>query len=91
MGSKGEKAPMVKTDFYNDIKVSPKLNKDLQRLPYALEAFSVPIEEVGKSFADIVAQEPGKDTGKTYSLLRGKRLMRGIGLMIWYRLSGKMK
>jgi len=91
MGSKGEKAPMVKTDFYNDIKVSPKLNKDLQRLPYALEAFSVPIEEVGKSFADIVAQEPGKDTGKTYSLLRGKRLMRGIGLMICYRLSGKMK
>ena len=82
---------MVKTDFYNDIKVSPRLNEDLQRLPYALEAFSVPIEEVGKSCADIAAQESGKDTGKTYSLLRGKRLMRGIGLMIWYRLSGKMK
>ncbi len=82
---------MVETDFYNDIKVSPKLNKDLQNLPYALEAFGVPIEEVGKLCADIVAQEPGKNTGKTYSLLRGKKLMRGIGLMIWYRLSGKMK
>ena len=82
---------MVKTDFYHDIKVSPKLTKDLQNLPYALEAFSVPIEEVGNSCADIITQEPGKDTGKTYSLLRGPRLMRGIGLMIWYRLSGKMK
>ena len=82
---------MVKTDFYHDIKVSPKLTKDLQNLSYALEAFSVPIEEVGNSCADIITQEPGKDTGKTYSLLRGTRLMRGIGLMIWYRLSGKMK
>ncbi len=82
---------MVKTDFYHDIKVSPKLNKDLKNLPYALEAFSVPIEEVGKSCAAILTQEPGKDTGKTYSLLRGKRLLRGIGLIIWYRLSGKMK
>lgn len=81
---------MVKTDFYNDIKVSPRLNEDLRRLPYALEAFSVPIEEVGESCADIITQEPGKETGKTYSLLRGKRLARGIGLMIWYRLSGKI-
>jgi len=82
---------MVETDFYHDIKTSPKLTKDLQNLPYALEAFSVPIEEVGKACADIAAQEPGKYTGKIYSLLRGTRLMRGIGLMIWYRLSGKMK
>ncbi len=73
------------------LSIISRLTKDLQRLPYALEAFSVPIEEVGKSCADIVAQEPGKDTGKTYSLLRGTRLIRGIGLMIWYRLSGKMK
>jgi len=47
-----------------------------------LEAFSVPIEEVGKSCAAILTQGPGKDTGKTYSLLWGKRLLRGIGLMI---------
>ncbi len=71
---------MVETDFYHDIKTSPKLNKDLKNLPYALEAFSVPIEEVGKACADIAAQEPGKDTGKIYSLLRGKRLLRGIGM-----------
>jgi len=82
---------MVETDFYNDFKVSSKLTEELQNLPYALEAFGVPIEEVGKVCADIVAQEPGKDTGKTYSLLRGTRLIRGIALMIWYRLSGKMK
>jgi NAD(P)-dependent dehydrogenase (short-subunit alcohol dehydrogenase family) len=82
---------MVETDFFKDIKVSPKLTKDLQNLPYALEAFGVPIEEVGKLCVEIAAQVPGKDTGKTYSLLRGKRLLRGIALMIWYRLSGKMK
>lgn len=82
---------MVETDFYNDIKVSPKLTKDLQNLPYALEAFGVPVEEVGKLCVGIAAQEPGKVTGKTYSLLRGTRLMRGIALMMWYRLSGKIK
>jgi short-subunit dehydrogenase len=75
---------MVETDFYHDIKVSPKLTKDLQNLPYALEAFRVPIEEVGKACANIAAQMPGKDTGKTYSLLRGT-------MMIWYRVSHKMK
>jgi hypothetical protein len=82
---------MVETDFYNDIKVSPKLAKDLHNLPYVLEAFGVPSEEVGKLCVEIAAQEPGKVTGKTYSLLRGTRLIRGIGLMIWYRLSGKIK
>jgi len=63
----------------------------LQNLPYALEAFGVPIEEVGKLCVDIAAQESGKDTGKTYSLLCGTHLIRGIGLMMWYRLSDKMK
>jgi len=55
---------MVKTNFYHGIKVSSRLNQDLKRLPYTLEAFSVPIEEVGESFADIINQEPGKETGK---------------------------
>jgi len=75
---------IVETDFYNDIKVSPKLAKDIKNLPYALKAFSTPIEEAGELCMEITAQEPGKITRKTYSLLRGKRLIRGIGLMIWY-------
>jgi len=58
---------MVKADFYHDIKVSSKLTKDLRNLPYALEAFGVPLEEVGKACADIITQKPGKVTGKTYS------------------------
>ena len=82
---------MVETDFYNDIKVSTKLAKDIQNLPYALKAFSTPIEKVGEFCMEVAAKESGKNTGKTYSLLRGTRLMRGIGLMIWYRLTGKMK
>jgi len=82
---------MVETDFYKDIKVSPKLNNDIKNIPFALKAFGVPAEEVGKLCAEIAAQEAGKDTGKTYSILHGTRLMKGIGLMIWYRITGKMK
>jgi glucose 1-dehydrogenase len=82
---------MVETDFYHNIKVSPRLTKNLQNLPCALKAFGVPIEEVGELCAGIAAQEPGKATGKIYSLLRGTRLIKGIALMSWYRLSGKIK
>jgi hypothetical protein len=30
-------------------------------------------------------------TGKTYSLIGGWRLMRGILLMMWYRVTGKLQ
>ena len=82
---------MVATDFYKDVKTSPKLAADAQGVPYALEAFGVPLEVVGRSFARLAAQEPGKVTGKTYALLSGRRLMRGIGLMMWYRVTGKVR
>ena len=82
---------MVATDFYKDVKTSPKLAADAQSVPYALEAFGVPLEVVGRSFAQLAAQEPGKVTGKTYALLSGRRLMRGIGLMMWYRVTGKVR
>ncbi|MFB0559645.1 MAG: SDR family NAD(P)-dependent oxidoreductase [Candidatus Lokiarchaeia archaeon] len=82
---------MVETDFYKDIKVSPKLEAQAQSTPYALKAFSVPLDVVGRFFVKIAAQEPGKVTGKTYRLLGGWRLMRGIGLMMYYRATGKIK
>lgn len=82
---------MVATDFYKDMKTSPKLDASVRNLPYVLKAFGVPIEDVGRFFVQIAAQEPGRKTGKNYSLLRGWRLIRAIGLMMWYRLTRKIE
>ena len=82
---------MVATDFYRDMKISPELTASIQNLPYVLKAFGVPVDIVGRFFVKIAAQEPGKVTGKTYSILGGWRLIRGILLMIWYRASGKIR
>lgn len=60
-------------------------------MPYVLKAMGVPIEVVARCFVEIAAQQPGKVTGKTYSLLSGLRLMRGIGLLLWYCATGKIK
>lgn len=82
---------MVETDFYKDMKTSPELAPSMQSLPYVLKAFGVPTDVVGRFFVKIAAQEPGKVTGKTYSILGGWRLIRAILLMIWYRASGKIR
>jgi NAD(P)-dependent dehydrogenase (short-subunit alcohol dehydrogenase family) len=82
---------MVATDFYRNISVGVNQEDNLASLPYVLKAFGVPVEEVGEFFAEISTQQPGKITGKTYSLLKGRRLTRGIGLMMYYRMTGKVK
>ncbi len=82
---------MVATDFYRNMKISPELVTRMQSLPYVLKAFGVPTDTVGRFFVKIAAQEPGKVTGKTYSILSGWRLIRAIVLMIWYRATGKIK
>lgn len=82
---------MVKTDFHKNAKRSPKLEKVADSLPYIFNAFGVPVEEVGRFFIKLAAQEPGKNNGKTFSLLSGKRLWRAIFLLMWYRLTGKIK
>ena len=82
---------MVATDFYKDVKTSTELAASIESLPYALKAFGVPIDVVGRYFAQIAAQEPGKVTGKNYSMLSGPRLIRGIALIMWYRMTGKTK
>ena len=60
-------------------------------LPAPSRPSSVLVKEVGDFFAQIAAQEPGKVTGKIYYLLKGGRLVRGIGLMMYYRAAGKVK
>ncbi|WXG42135.1 MAG: SDR family oxidoreductase [Candidatus Freyarchaeum deiterrae] len=82
---------MVETDFYKDIKVSSNLEEMAEGTPYALKAFSVPSNVVGNFFVKIAAQKPGEVTGKIYRILGGRRLMRGIGLMMYYRSTGKVK
>ena len=82
---------MVATDFYKDIKPSSKLATSAKDLPYVLKAFGVPIDVVRRFFVQIGAQEPGKVTGKNYSLLSGWRLIRAIVLLMWYRATRKIK
>ena len=82
---------MVDTDFYRDVPTSPRLENEMKNIGFVLKAFGVPADVVGRTVADIAAQERGKATGERYALLSGGRLMRGIGLMLWYRITGRMK
>ncbi len=59
-------------------------------MKYILNAFGTPIDIVGKSIAAIIAQVPGKKTGKVYSLLSGLRMIRGIMIIMYYRMSRKL-
>lgn len=81
---------MVATDFYQNIKTDSEGQQHLAALPYVLKAFGVPLATVGEFCVRLAAQKPGKVTGKIYSLLRGFRLLSGLGLMTWYRLTGKI-
>lgn len=82
---------MVDTDFMKDVKGSPRTAAGQESLPYVLKALGVPVEEVGRFFVPIAAQQPGKVTGKIYSLLKGWRLQKGIWTLLWYRVTGKIK
>jgi len=81
---------MVETDFYVDIETSPRLAATADNWRYALDAFGVPLAEVGARTVPILAQEPGKQTGQIHNLIGGPRMARGIAQMIWLRSTGKM-
>lgn len=81
---------MVETDFYVDIDTSPRLAATADNWRYALDAFGVPLDEVGSRTVPILAQEPGAKTGRIHNLIGGPRLARGIARMIWLRSTGKM-
>jgi len=82
---------MVLTDFYVDMKTSPRLVSTVDNWRLAMNAFGVPLDVVGAEAVRVLAMSPGRETGHIYSLLRGPRLARGIALMSWYGMSGKMK
>jgi len=82
---------MVATDFYSDIRVSPRLEESKDNWRYALDAFGVPLAEVGARTVEILAQKPGAATGKIYSLLGLGRMLRGAVKMTWHRVRGRVR
>ena len=81
---------MVETDILKNVKSGPKSNYEHATLKYVLKAFGVPIDIVGKSVAAIIAQVPGKKTGEVYLLMSGLRMIRGIMLIMYYKMSRKI-
>ena len=81
---------MVDTDFYVDIESSPRLAATAGNWRYALDAFGVPLDEVGARTVPVLAQAPGAKTGRIHNLIGGPRTARGVAKMIWLRATGKM-
>jgi len=82
---------MVDTDFYVDIKTSPRLEATAGNVRLALEAFGTPLAEVGAHAARLLAEEPGRRTGKVFAMLTPGRLATGGAKMAWWGMTGKMK
>lgn len=82
---------MVETDFYRDIETSPRLEASKENWRFAMNAFGVPIDTVAHEATGLLGETPGRRTGKVLSLLTKRRTARGIALMSWYGMSGKMK
>ncbi len=81
---------IVKTDFFNSVETDEEGSQMMKSLPWVFRAFGVTPDDVGDFFVKLAAQEPGKVTGKNYNLLKGFRLLRGIVLISWYKLTGKI-
>lgn len=82
---------MVATDFYVDIRTSPRLAATADNWRFALDAFGVPLDEAGAGAADALSIEPGSRTGHIYSMLGPKKMIPGIAKMTWWGMSGRMK
>jgi len=81
---------MVATDFYEGLRISPRLERTSENWRYALDCFGVPIDTVARETARHLGEEPGRETGKVYSLLTPARTARGIAKITWYRVRGKL-
>lgn len=82
---------MVATDFIKDLRTSPKLAKEVKNIPLFLKIFGVPIKKVARLFVELASQKPGAVTGKIYSLTGGRKTLKSLALLAWYKLSGKLK
>jgi len=83
---------MVDTDFYGaEMACSPRLQATKGNIRLALDAFGVPLPEVGRRAADILGEEPGKTTGRIYALLTPGRMIRGGLKMAYWGMTGKLQ
>jgi len=82
---------MVDTDFYVDIKCSPRLESTKGNIRLALDAFGTPLPEVGERAVALIAEQPGRTTGKVYAMLSPGKLISGGAKMAWWGMTGKLK
>ncbi|MDI6692151.1 MAG: SDR family oxidoreductase [Anaerosomatales bacterium] len=82
---------MVPTAFYEDIVVSPRLEKSRHAVGRALDAFGVSLEEVAEKTAAILDGPAWRGTGRTFSLLRRTRVVAGIARMTLGRTSRRVE
>jgi len=81
---------MVDTDFYVDIKCSPRLEATKGNVRLALDAFGTPLSEVGAKAAALLGEDPGKTTGRIYAMLTPSRIAKGGVKMAWWGMTGRM-
>ncbi len=82
---------MVETSMHEDIKIGEKSSFDMESFPYVQKAFGVPMHAVTETFIKIACQEPGRITGKNYSLISGFRLIKAIAMTTYFGITGKVK
>jgi NAD(P)-dependent dehydrogenase (short-subunit alcohol dehydrogenase family) len=83
---------MVDTDFYrDDMPVSPRLESTRHQVHFALAAFGTPLPDVGTRCAALIAEQPGRTTGRIYPMLRTGQLIRGGAKMAWWGMTGRMR
>jgi NAD(P)-dependent dehydrogenase (short-subunit alcohol dehydrogenase family) len=81
---------MVDTDFYRDIRISERLERSKDNWRYALDAFGVPLTEVGEKTAALLGAEPGAKTGEIFSFIGGGQMVTGIAKMAYWGMTGKL-
>jgi glucose 1-dehydrogenase len=81
---------MVATDFYRDLRVGKNMEARAAAVPKVLEAIGMPPEDSGKLVVEIAAQKPGEITGKTYSVFRGSKMIKGIMRLMVMRMKGEI-
>lgn len=82
---------MVPTDFFSKMAVSPKLEKKVDNVFIALDAFGTELDEVAALAVDIASRRPGQGSGEIHSVITRSRAMRGVVKLIRARMSGRVK
>jgi NAD(P)-dependent dehydrogenase (short-subunit alcohol dehydrogenase family) len=81
---------MVDTDFYKDIRISQRLEHSKDNWRYALDAFGVPLADVGEKTAELLGAEPGQKTGEVFSFIGVGQMVTGGMKMAYWGMTGKL-